>query len=108
MLLAKGPRIADTLQYEDNDCQAKQGASDRFKDEQNKWRKRPHSKGDRIFDRQCDGEVFGADILRLVRRDSGCFYALDLLLAARGGALGQWSDAGWFGAKASHRVDASL
>jgi hypothetical protein len=46
--------------------------------------------------------------LRLLWRDPGCLYALDNLLAARGGALGQWPHAGWFGAKASDRVDASF
>src|SRR5258707_10409688 len=105
MLLAKPLRICDTLQYEDNRRKAKQGARDYLEDQQSKRRKCPHSKGDCIFDQQCKGGVFGADVLRLFWRDTGCIYALDVILAARGGALGQWPAAWWLGAKAPDRVD---
>ncbi len=108
MLLAKSFQINDTAQYEDNRHKAKQGVRDYLEDQQSKRRKCPHSKGDCIFDPQGKGGVFGADLLRLIWRDTGCVYALDLLLAARGCALGQWPAAWWLGAKAPDRVEASL
>ncbi len=108
MLLAKPFRINDTVQYENNRRKAKLGPRDYLEDQQSKRRKHPNTKGDCIFDPQGKGSVFGADVLRRIWRDTGCVYALDLLLAARSGALGQWPAAWWLGANAPDRVNASL
>src|SRR6266567_1007423 len=82
MLLAKSFRINDTVQYEDNRHKAKQGARSYVEGQQSKRLECPHSKGDSICDPQGKWGVFGADVLRLLWRDTRCVYAPDLLFAA--------------------------